>query len=194
MPTNSATKAPFLTYYFRTHFSLPANAQPISLIFSNYIDDGAVFYLNGTEIYRENMAAPPTLISNLSIATASNCGGDATCTVVFAVSGNLLTNLVPGDNVLAVEVHNASAKGSDVTFGSALSYSHPFTPVPELQVLRSGNAVTIYWNGAGFTLQQADELNSTTDWLDVPGPVTSSPYFLDGTTPISRSRFYRLRQ
>jgi hypothetical protein len=164
------------------------------LTFSNYIDDGAVFYLNGTEIYRQNMAAPPAVISNLTLATASNCGGDATCAVVFAISGNLLTNLVSGDNVVAVEVHNATARGSDVTFGSALSYSHPYTPIPALRVLRSGNVVTIYWNGGGFTLQEADELGPATGWIDAPGPVTSSPYFFDAAAPIPPSRFYRLRQ
>src|SRR6185436_14883494 len=50
-PKNTAMPPPFgpaipRTYYFRTHFDFSEN-PPSSLIFSNYIDDGAVFYLNG---------------------------------------------------------------------------------------------------------------------------------------------------
>ena len=35
-------------YYFRTHFTIANKAQVTSLIISNYIDDGAIWYLNGT--------------------------------------------------------------------------------------------------------------------------------------------------
>ena len=36
-------------YYFRIHFRA-TNAPGLVLVFSNYVDDGAVFYLNGAEI------------------------------------------------------------------------------------------------------------------------------------------------
>src|SRR4051812_44820044 len=35
------------TYYFRTHFNLTNASANKVLVFSNKIDDGAVFYLNG---------------------------------------------------------------------------------------------------------------------------------------------------
>ena len=41
-----------LTYYFRTHFNCPNEPGLVYLIASNLVDDGAVFYLNGAEIYR----------------------------------------------------------------------------------------------------------------------------------------------
>ena len=193
MPINLATGHPFPTYYFRTHFAFSNNLSRLALAFSNYIDDGAVFYLNGTEIYRDNMAAAPMIISNATLAIAFNCGGDATCRVAFAVSGDLLTNLFSGDNVLAVEVHNYTAGSADITFGSAVSYSRPASAVPVLRVLRSDDLVTLYWNGEDFTLQTATEIQaSSADWIDLQGPVTTSPYTI--AKPFSGGTvFYRLR-
>ena len=61
MPLNPSTLPtyPYITYYFRTHFTFTNSLAGVTLIFSNYIDDGAVFYLNGAEIYRQNMPAGP---------------------------------------------------------------------------------------------------------------------------------------
>src|ERR1043166_9732069 len=41
---------PMLTYYFRTTFNVTNAPIITSLTFSNLIDDGAIFYLNGAEI------------------------------------------------------------------------------------------------------------------------------------------------
>jgi len=189
LPANSASGAPFVTYYFRTHFDLGATAGIAALSFSNYVDDGAVFYVNGAEVYRLNMPAAPTVISNATLATTVTCSGDATCPVVFTLTGDGLTNLVAGDNVLAVEVHNNTTRGSDITFGSALRYVQPNPPLPRLQVLRSGDMLTLYWNEEGFILQETDDLSSPANWRDVAGPVAASPF----TSPISQARFFRLR-
>src|SRR5688500_12754801 len=43
--------APTTTYYFRTHFNWSQGSNAF-LWFTNLLDDGAVIYLNGTEIYR----------------------------------------------------------------------------------------------------------------------------------------------
>src|SRR5438876_3836000 len=52
--------AQFVTnFYFRTHFTMPnvpANLLALTtLLTTNYIDDGCVYYLNGVEILRYNM-------------------------------------------------------------------------------------------------------------------------------------------
>ena len=191
MPANPATGYPFITYYFRKHFSLPPTAAVLSLTFSNYIDDGAVFYLNGVEMHRNNLPAPPTVISNQTLAVGFNCEGDATCPVLFSLAGNALTNLVQGDNVLAVQVHNYSPDSPDVTFGSALYYAQPYAPLPELRYLFSGGILTLYWNGDGFTLQQAGGLGpGAANWTDVSGPSTASPCALT----LRNTTFFRLRK
>lgn len=192
MPTNRSTAHPFITYYFRTHFVCANNLAGMSLTFSNYLDDGAAFFLNGTEI---NRAFLPNGASNSVYATGYNCAnGDATCPYLFSISGSDLTNVVHGDNVLAVEVHNLTAGSPDITFGSALGFGHPVASLPKLNVLTSENYVSLYWNGSGFTLQQASQLGGfPTGWTDVPGPVISSPYTVTNSTSAPQNRFYRIR-
>ena len=182
------------TYYFRTHFQF-TGSPPSSLVFSNYIDDGAVFYLNGTEVRRLRMPAAPTVILNNTAANGSPCTGTAqagdavtNCPDVFAISGNLLTNLLQGDNVVAVEVHNA-ATTMDLVFGSALIHLSRGAFVPRLHVSTENSATTLFWNGEGFTLQQSSDLSSSTNWRDVPGLPAQSPV----TVTNSGTLFYRLR-
>jgi len=133
---------PMLTYYFRTTFEV-TNANSItSLTFSNLIDDGAVFYLNGLEIQRVGMAAG--VVSYLTLASRSI--GDATTFDIFSISGDLLTNLVTGNNVLAAEVHQWDPTSSDIVFGTALIASTNTTLIrgPYLQNGSHTN-VTVRW-------------------------------------------------
>jgi exopolysaccharide biosynthesis protein len=182
------------TYYFRTHFQFTGSSSGLSLIFSNYVDDGAVFYLNGAEIRRLRMLASPAVITNLTPASATppcGGGGDATCPDVFTISGILLNNLVQGDNVLAVEVHNAGATSvADLVFGCALLLSRPTAVSPKLNIFAEDNIATLYWNGQGFALQQLGALSSSNAWMDFSGPASNSPV----TVPASGTMFYRLRQ
>jgi hypothetical protein len=84
MPKSTPLTLGRMTYYFRTHFLLPFAPQDVTLTFSNLIDDGAVFYLNGAEIQRVRMPVPPTVISN---ATAASSVLEATNFDVFTISG-----------------------------------------------------------------------------------------------------------
>jgi hypothetical protein len=101
-----------ITYYFRTHFNFTGNSAGLNLIVNAYVDDGAVFYLNGAEVGRvrltndpvyftnkAQLAKPEGVVSMLSLPTAS---------------------LAQGDNVLAVEVHQSDPNSSDVLFGMSL--------------------------------------------------------------------------
>ncbi len=103
-PRNTPLTLGRITYYFRTHFTLTNAPAGAVLTFSNRIDDGAVFYLNGVEIQRVRMPGTPTNITYSTLATSTPSGGDATGWDVFGIS---VTNAVIGDNVLAVEVHQA---------------------------------------------------------------------------------------
>lgn len=104
------------TYYFRTTVNVADVSQFVALTFSNLLDDGAIFYLNGTEIQRVGIANTNITYDSLANRTV----GDATAFDVFSISDNVLTNLVPGDNVLAVEVHQVTVGSTDIVFGSAL--------------------------------------------------------------------------
>jgi len=192
------TGTPFpRTFYFRTHFNFTGSTAGLSLIFSNFVDDGAVFYLNGAEMHRLRMQPAPTAITNLSPAAGVPCGGTPQsgeaamiCPDVFAITGNLLTNLVEGDNVLAVEVHNGPGSGTDIVFGSALILSRPNTAPPRLNIVSEDGFATLYWNAPGFRLQRLGDLSLTNTWTDAPGNASNSPVIL----PVSDATFYRLRQ
>jgi hypothetical protein len=181
------------TYYFRTHFTLSGSPAGVTLLFSNFVDDAAVFYLNGTEIQRLRMALAPAVIANADLSYppgAGACAGanEATCADLFSISAAAAT-LTTGDNVLAVEVHQSTTTSSDIVFGSALAIARPQIIKPTLNITREGNATTIYWNGTGFTLQQASFPKGP--WTDVPGPVTRSTFILTAPTG---TKFYGLRQ
>lgn len=190
MPTDGGTGNPYLTYYFRAHFNFTNTPTGATLQVDNYIDDGAVFYLNGVEIYRLRMAAAPTTILNSTLASGYACSGDADCLNTFSVSGPVITtNLLSGDNVLAVEVHNYSAGSPDITFGVKATLTLPYTLRPVISVTKSNSAVRLKWDQGGYTLQQANAPTGT--WADVSGPVVSSPFVTNNSTG---NRFFRLKK
>jgi hypothetical protein len=194
MPADPITGYPYYTYYFRTHFSFSNSLSGVALLSTDYLDDGAVFYLNGTEIYRLRMPPAPSPILNATLASGYACSnsvdyGDAVCPDYWTVAGDLMTNLLVGDNVVAVEVHNYNAQSPDITFGLALTYTVPYPSSPQLNVTGSNGTLTLSWDRGGFTLQQADA--PTGPWSNVPGPVVSSPYT---TSFVGASRFYRLQK
>jgi glucose/arabinose dehydrogenase/mono/diheme cytochrome c family protein len=124
--TNTVLTLGRRTYYFRTRFNFAGNPRGVALTFSNIIDDGAVFYLNGTEIQRMY------LTNGIPVTYNSLCTNhEAVVTEQFTISGPLVeTNLVQGTNVLAVEVHQTTTSSTDIVFGSALSATATLTPLP----------------------------------------------------------------
>jgi hypothetical protein len=105
-----------ITYYFRRHFTMPVNPGGAIITASNWLDDGAVFYLNGAEVSRVGLGAGAITASTL----ASNAMEGAVS--VFTISPE---RLAKGDNVLAVELHQTAASSSDVVFGLSLTATLP---------------------------------------------------------------------
>ncbi len=125
--TNTVLTLGRITYYFRTHFNFSGNPVGVVLTFSNIVDDGAVFYLNGVEVQRLWMTNATSLVTYGTLAA----GHEAASNDVFTLSGPVVaTNLVVGDNVLAVEVHQTTSGSSDIVFGCALSATTTLTPQP----------------------------------------------------------------
>ena len=207
-PTNGPGGAYLNTTYFRAHFNSYSSGTG-TITFRTVLDDAGVIYLNGVELTRIRMPAGPVNYATQGTGTSV---GDATVEgpFVFAVS-----NLLGGDNVIAVDVHQIGAGSSDVTWGGEFSVSIPSllitnSPVSctnlsfALPVLRSqrvsGTNVILSWtnpvinscgSNAVFTLQQALTLTnppSLNGWSNV---TTVSPYTAVGT---NKSRFFRLKQ
>lgn len=114
------------TTYFRTHFQLTALPAPNEeLELSLKRDDGAVIYINGVEAFRVNM--DPGVPNYLDYSNATVDGANET---IFFVDLIPSSNLVIGDNVIAVEIHQRSASSSDISFDMELAYLEiiPLTP------------------------------------------------------------------
>jgi hypothetical protein len=190
LPASAANAGyPYVAYALRTRFQLPDAVPGSALRFSAWIDDGAVFHLNGTEVYRLNMPEAPTPIDADTLATGYSFAGDATAPVEFTLSAAAAGSLVAGENVLAVSVHNYNARSPDTTFGLRLVHARPNPPATPLRLAAAGASLTLSWDRPGQTLQQAD--TAAGPWTDVPGPITASPHL---TTASDAARFFRLRR
>lgn len=120
-PCNSPLVLGRTTYYFRKRFVLPYEPTNVLLNFFTWVDDGAVFYLNGQEVKRLRMPSAPAAISYSNLATGSPSTGDSLYSDWFSVSGAAITNLAKGTNLLAVEVHQNSVDSDDIVFGASLA-------------------------------------------------------------------------
>ncbi|MFT5407394.1 MAG: hypothetical protein ACI9NC_000099, partial [Verrucomicrobiales bacterium] len=103
-----------VTYYFEKDFQLSsAQASSLqSLPIRHLVDDGAVFYLNGTEVLRTNL--PGGAITAATRAT-SNIEAELSSSIPLPPGA-----AVTGTNRLSVEVHQTSGGSSDILFGAQL--------------------------------------------------------------------------
>jgi hypothetical protein len=113
----------YITTYFRKRFEI-ANLAALgdSLLLGVRRDDGAVVYINGTEVARSNMPSGSVAYNTFS---GSNTGSE-TAYNPFVVSKNVL---VQGVNIIAVEVHQSDLGSSDMTFDLELK-ARPSIPAP----------------------------------------------------------------
>lgn len=98
-----------ITYYFRHTFNYSGDPANDLLQLRLLIDDGAIIYINGSEILREGLPEGPVDQNTLANSTVA----DATIQMIDLPENLLLT----GENLIAVEVHQASSGSSDIVFG-----------------------------------------------------------------------------
>jgi hypothetical protein len=113
---SSSSKYP--TTYFRRSFNVANPATVTGLTLGLARDDGAVVYLNGTEVVRSNM--PAGTIGYATFAATTVSGNDKLVVQNFTIPPNLL---VTGNNVIAVEVHQVNAGSTDLRFDLSLVQS-----------------------------------------------------------------------
>ncbi|TVR51662.1 MAG: hypothetical protein EA425_06680, partial [Puniceicoccaceae bacterium] len=100
--------------YFRRTFTAALPTGTTELRLSLWVDDGAVVYLNGEEVVRENL--PPGPVTNTTL-TPTFVGQWPTWNS-YALS---VSALVEGENVLAVQVHQYLPSSSDLAFDLQLA-------------------------------------------------------------------------
>jgi hypothetical protein len=133
--------AKYITTYFRRTFTVANPADVSSLTLRILRDDGAVVYLNGSEVFRTNM--PAGTVSYTTPASSAVTGSDEAAFVTAAVSPSLL---VAGSNVIAVEVHQSDPTSSDLSFDLELlaGSSATLTRGPYLQ-LGTPSSIVVRW-------------------------------------------------
>ena len=105
----------YLTTWFRHSFELEDGPAITSATLRVVRDDGIVAYLNGTEVFRDNVPEGAILPSTPALAAVS--GADEFTWLSAPVPVGLFTS---GENVLAAEVHQVNGTSSDLSFNAEL--------------------------------------------------------------------------
>ncbi len=145
----------YITTYFRRKFLADTSPGFTNLLLRLVRDDGAVVYLNGTEILRSNMPTNGAVLFT-TLAPLTVGGNDET---------NYLSNLMapsallPGTNLLAVEIHQSSTNSSDISFDLELLGLRPPAP-PLLSLQLSGDTGLLSWSAfaQAFRLETSSSL------------------------------------
>lgn len=188
--------------YLRKTFNVSTPSDISAGILDMDYDDGFVAYLNGVEIARSSNinGTPPTYDSYTTIDHEAQMynGGDPER---FVIDQTLLqSTLVTGQNVLAIQCHNASAFSSDMTIRPFLSFgiassSNYFYTTPtwfsagnsvlhtnfkldkdgeQLTLLNAGNTVVDQINSGAMNLDHSAgrQIDGSPSWVifDTPTP------------------------
>ncbi len=98
----------YITTYFRKTISVTNPSSFTSILGNVKRDDGIAVYVNGTEVYRNNLAAGA--VYNTLATLASDDGATAQS---FSFSPSAFVN---GNNVIAVEIHQNALTSTDISF------------------------------------------------------------------------------
>jgi predicted outer membrane repeat protein len=157
--------------YLRRQFTVADPTKYDGLRLRALIDDGAIFYINGVEVARDNMPAG-TVGHAYSGLNAIN---EATYRAIsdYRLAPNLL---VAGTNTICVQVHQATATSTDLSFdlelkgttGSRLSHC-----------LVEGNAA--FESGGGIFLNGTHENSTTITSCEIFANITADFIYLDPT-------------
>lgn len=103
-----------ITTYFRQKFTLPfvlAGGLVTPVSFSSNFNDAVVIHLNGKEILRDNLPDGPITKNTPAVNPVTPFTN--TRRLEFFISAD---QLIPGENVWAIEVHQADATSDDLFF------------------------------------------------------------------------------
>ncbi len=143
----SSSSSKYITTYFRKSFSIVDASQ-----FANYTlkvkrDDGVAVYVNGIEVYRNNLAANA---SSTTLATLASDDGAS-----FQTTTLPLGTFITGSNTIAVEIHQNAGNSSDISFDLELIGNATAPVVTSQKHIHWGSTqnplegLTITWRNTG---------------------------------------------
>ncbi|MBL9128641.1 MAG: hypothetical protein JNL97_13385, partial [Verrucomicrobiales bacterium] len=182
-----------VTTWFRHAFDVVDAATITNLVCRLSRDDGAVVYLNGTELFRSGIrtgAVTPTLLAQADVRDDAE--------VSFAERTVPTTSLVEGRNVVAAEVHQASRSSSDLGFDLELLAQRSALPeIPRLAFRIAGSELTIAWTAksADWILERTSSLGSGAAWQPAGSSPSATGTGYEATLPLNEGPgFFRLRR
>jgi hypothetical protein len=166
--------------YARQIFNVTGAANTYELLGRLNVDDGAVIYINGNEVYRYNMSAPPLVIdfASRAMGAVDASGGDVSIEGVLIPFRLPPDVLVEGANILTVEVHQFQYGGPDQT-GIATNNDMRFDL--ELKTTTLNRSTPITFSTAGPYVLNS-RIKNGTNW----SPLTTST-LVSGAVPASAS-------
>lgn len=170
-------------FYFRRAIVVTNPAAFAGLQFRYQRDDGCVVYVNGTQVFTNNMGNPPYTATTLAASTISG----AAALLTFWTNTVPTNAFVAGTNVIAVEVHQVSTTSSDIAWNlEVVGMPLAATNAPRLRLTQLGADAVLYWSDATFGLEEADVV--TGPWR--PATPTNSP----SGSPMTGTRYFRLKK
>ena len=141
------------TTYYRKSFTATAGDVVNSTLVLNAIrDDGMVVYINGVQVWSDNMAVT---FNYLSYATGT-VGGAAESTWITKSLANIL---VVGNNEVAVEIHQTNASSSDTSFNFSLYTDNSYVFIPPTAPDNDNDGIADY-------IDSDDDNDGVTDILE----------------------------
>jgi hypothetical protein len=133
--------AHYITTYFRKSFFIDEPSTVSQLVLNLLRDDGAVVYLNGVVLFRDNMPVGSITASTPALEAVANADES-----VFFFHSISPSSLVAGQNVLAVEIHQSGPGSSDISFDLQLTAIFSGPPIivgqPASRTVVAGGSVT----------------------------------------------------
>ena len=182
-----------VTTYFRKVFSIADTTSLGQLNGTILYDDGVVIYFNGEEIYRGNMPAGTVTYNTY----ATQAIPVETMYHSFTVPKG---KIKPGENTIAVEVHQNSPSSSDLsfdldlrTFRSGETTESTFTASEYSDVANSDVVISAYFEPVSFQEgliinefsasgnDYQDEYGESDDWIEL---------YNNGAAPIDLTGFF----
>src|SRR5262249_55305050 len=139
----------YITTYFRRSFNVASTSEAADLTLHLKRDDGAIVYINGVEVARSNMPSGPVDGSTLASSSVVHSDESRFFTIGLAPGA-----LVDGDNVIAVEIHQASPSSSDISFDLGLDLTTSNAPPITLEKTSQLTA-RAYQDGAWSPVESA---------------------------------------
>ena len=185
--TNAANRP--VTHYFRRLFSVSGSSNYTGVTLRLLRDDGAIVYLNGTNVFRSNM--PGGAVNFRTLASSAVSGAAETNFVSTNLAASVLLN---GENVIAVEVHQSATNSTDLSFDlQLLGVSAPPSTNTSISLIRgpylqqgTTTNIIIRWrtdDPSDSRVRFGDQPGVYSRTVSDPASVTEHEVRLTGLTP-----------